>query len=292
MRFIYIHRTRFSRPGPRGNILDNYKAEFTILRAYIYAYVVFERAMALNNIETCTAARGRFVLVVDSNERNQRFVTALLNRFAYEPHAVGTADEALELATVINPVLIVAGQLDDEHDAPGLIQSFRSANPTCTAPFIVLIAKPDPAFEMNCLRAGALSCLRAPVTFENFYRVIQVAIEPIPRMTIRISTDLPAAINGARKDECVQDISEDGSYILASALHPRDTKLSVRIKLSDCVVSAEAVVIYAKQPDKDRNSRSGMGLRFLRISEEDQKRIRLFIRSEISKGINPLLRVR
>jgi len=245
--------------------------------------------MELQNIETCTAERRRFVLVVDSNERNQRFLTTLLTTFEYEVHAVKTAKEALEIATVILPVLIVAArQPDAENDAPALIQSFRSANPECTAAFIVITAKPDPAFERDCLRAGALSCLRAPVTFENFYRVIQIAIEPIPRMTIRISTNLPAAINGTRTDECVQDISEDGAYLLTGALHRRDTKLSVQIKLPASVISADAVVIYSKQPGSDWNGQPGIGLRFLRISEEDRKRIRLFIRVEMSKGINPL----
>jgi CheY-like chemotaxis protein len=245
--------------------------------------------MKLQNIETHTADRRRFVLVVDSNDRNQRFLSTLLTQFEYEVHVVRTAKEALEIAAVINPVLIVAArQSDAENDALALIKSFRSVNPTCTAPFIVLTTKPDPAFERDCLRAGALSCLRAPVTFENFYRVIQVAIEPIPRMTIRISTNLPAAINGTRKDEWVQDISEDGAYILTSALHRRDTKLSVQIKLPACVISADAVVLYSNQPNNDRNIRSGMGLRFLQISEEDRQRIRLFIRGEMSKGISPL----
>ena len=259
-----------------------------MLRPYNYSCVVPEKVMTLKNIEAYTADRRRFVLIVDSNARNQRFLSTILTQFEYEPHAVRTAKEALEVATVVSPVLVVAArQPDPENDVPALITSFRSANPACTAPFLVLITKPDHAFERDCLRAGALSCLRAPVTFENFYRVIQVAIEPIPRMTIRISTDLPASINGTRNGERerVRDISEDGAYVLTGAFHPRDTKLSIRFKLPDCVVSADAVVIYAKQPDKDANGGPGVGLRFLRISEEDQKRIRLFIRSEMAKGI-------
>jgi len=245
--------------------------------------------MTLQNIETHIADRRRFVLVVDSNDRNQRFLSMLLTQFEYEAHVVRTAKEALEIAAVINPVLVVtARQPDAENDAPALIQSFRSANPECTAPFIVLTAKPDPAFERDCLNAGALSCLCAPVTFENFYRVIQIAIEPIPRMTIRIGTNLPAAINGPRKDECVQDISEDGAYLLTGVLHPRDAKLSIRIALPTCEIAADAVVMYSKQPGTGPNGRTGIGVRFLQITEEDRRRIRLFIRNEMAKGINPL----
>jgi CheY-like chemotaxis protein len=244
--------------------------------------------MELKNIEACTADRRQFVLVVDGNDRNQRLLSTLLQQFKYKPYAVKTAKEALALANIVSPVLIVAArQIDDENDAPRFIRSFRAANPTCTAPFIVITTKRDPVFERDCLSVGALACLCAPVTFENFYRVIQVAIEPIPRMTIRISTNLLATINNTRNDECVRDLSEDGAFILTSAPHPRDTKLLVRIKLSDRIISADAVVIYLKRSDNDLNGMAGMGLRFVRISEEDQHRIRQFIRSEMSKEINP-----
>jgi len=244
--------------------------------------------MVLKNIETYTADRHRLVLAVDSDDRNLLFLSKLLKQFEYDAFAVGTAKEALEIAAAICPVLIITGrQLDAGNDALGFIRSFRLVNPTCTAPFIVLTAKPDPAFERDCLSAGALTCLRSPVTVENFYRVIQVAIEPVPRMTIRISTNLPATINGMRKVECLRDLSEDGAYILTNLLHPLSTKVTVRIKLSDCVVSADAVVIYLKRPEEDRKGQSGMGLQFVRISQESQERIRLFIRSELSKGIKP-----
>jgi CheY-like chemotaxis protein len=243
----------------------------------------------LKNIETYTANRRRFVLVVDSNERNQRFLYTLLNRFAYEAYAVKTVREAVEIALVIRPVLIItASKLDGDNDALTLITSFTSANPENTAPFIVLTAKPDPAFERDCLNAGAIVCLRAPVTFENFYRVIQVAIEPIPRMTIRISTNLPAILNDARSDECVQDISENGAYILTSTPYSLNTKLRVRIALPAGEVSADARVLYSKRTGDARNDQAGIGLYFVRISEEDQQRIRLFIRNEMIRGATAL----
>lgn len=245
--------------------------------------------MELKNIEQITARRQPFVLVVESSDRNRLFLSTLLLQFEYAPYAVGTAKEAVEIVSVLKPVLIVtSGRIDADCNAARLIQSIKSTDPACRAPFIVIIAQPEPQLERECLGAGALTCLQAPVTFENFYRVIQIAIESIPRMTIRISTeDLPAAINGKRQDECVQELSEGGAYLRTSSLHPRDTKLQIKIKFPDCVISAEAVVIYAKGSDEDKKGRTGMGLQFVQISEEDQKRIRLFIRREMSKGINP-----
>jgi len=242
--------------------------------------------MPLANIETNTTSRRRVVLVVDSNPRNVRFLTTLLTWFEYDTHAVGTTQEALTAAADIDPVMIVAArQLGDGNDALGLIGSLQSAETACKAPFVVLCAKSDPAFERDCLIAGALTCLHAPITFENFYRVVQMSIEPMPRMTIRISVDVPAAINGKRADENVREISEGGAYIQTVSLHPRDTKLQVWIKLPDGVVSADAVVIYALGPGKGRKGGSGMGVQFAQISPEHQQRIRLFIRKEMSKDM-------
>ena len=244
--------------------------------------------MKLQDIEKVTADRRRFVLVVESSVRNRLFLSTILKQFDYDAFGVSTVKEALEISAFCKPVLIVtAGQIDADHNAVQLIQSFREANPECTAPFIVILSKSEPEYERECLSAGALTCLHAPVTFENFYRVIQIAIEPVPRMTIRISTNLPALIDGKRKDESVQEISEGGVYMQTSFLQPRGTRLPVKIKLSDYVVSVDAVVIYAKHSIEDAKGRTGMGLQFVRISEEDEKRIRLFIRSEMSKGINP-----
>jgi CheY-like chemotaxis protein len=240
--------------------------------------------MPLKNIEDHNAARRRFILVADSNARNLQHLTTLLKRLEYDVYAVRTAEEVLDLAAVVRPVLIVtARQLNAGHTALELIRAVKSANPACTAPVIVHIAKPDAAFERECLSAGALVCLHAPVTVENFYRVIQVAIEPIPRMTIRISADLPATINGARTDECVRALSEKGAYIQTSRLYPLNTRITVRIKLSGSMVSADAVVIYS-----NRTGHSGMGLQFTQISPQDQQRIRMFIRSELFKGVAPL----
>lgn len=245
--------------------------------------------MELHNIEKESADRRRFVLIADGNKRNQVFLSVLLKEFGYETCAVSTAGAALKTAVLMRPVLaITARQVDDDHDALGLIRLFKSADLEPPVPIVVLVAKPDPAFEQECLRAGALTCLRAPVTFESFYRVVQVAIEPLPRMTIRISANVPAAIDGKRGDERVQEISENGALVLTSSPYQRDRKLAVTIFLPDGEVSVDAVVLYVKRSDQEGSGKNSVGLQFTRISEEDQQQIRLFIRREISKGIAPL----
>lgn len=247
--------------------------------------------MALKDIKACNAARRRYILVVDPNARNQKLLTTLLKRFEYEVCMARTAAEALEVATVVSPILIVmARQLDGQHTALELIKAYKKVAPPSPAVFIVLTTRPDPAFEKACLSAGALVCLRSPVSLENFYRVIQVAVEPVPRMNIRISANLPAAISGAPVDDRVQAISENGAYILTRALYPLKTRVPVQIKLPDGIVTAEGMVLYANAAGYGPGGRSGLGLQFVRISPQDQQRIRRFIRTEMTRGVVPLRR--
>ncbi len=241
--------------------------------------------MELRSLEKVSAGLSRIVLLADGSRRDQKLLSVLLKQFGYEVCAAGTAGEALKAAVMKRPVLVVtARHVDADHDAIGLIRLFKSARLEPSIPIVVLIARSDPSFERECLSAGALTCLSAPVTFESFYRVVQVAIEPVPRMTIRINTSVRAAINGGKTDERVSEISENGAFVLTRSSCPRDTKLAVDIHLPDGVVSAEAVVLYEKRSAEGK----GVGLQFTQISEKDQQRIRLFIRREISKGVGPL----
>jgi CheY-like chemotaxis protein len=245
--------------------------------------------MALKDIKACNAARRRFVLVVDTSGRNLRFLSTLLRRFDYQVCTARTAAEALEVAAVVSPVLIMTcRKLDGQYTALGLIRAYKRANPRSAVPMIVLTARPDPAFERACLAAGALVCLRSPVPLEDFYRVIQVAVEPVPRMNIRITADLPAAIGEEAGYDRVRAISEHGAYLQTGARFPLKTRVPVRFRLDGRVVSAEGVVIYAHAAGAGHASRPGLGLQFVAISPQDRNRIRRFIRSEMARGISPL----
>jgi CheY-like chemotaxis protein len=235
-----------------------------------------------------TGTRRRFLLVVDSDVRSLFQTSTLLQRLQYSIWTANNAEEAIEMATTAVPALIVTAP--HLSDMPGLrlIQQLKQIDRTRLVPVIVLGQKADMTDERACLTAGAVICLTAPVNAENLYRVIQVAVEPMPRMNIRIKTSLSVTIKSqtveCREGECASVLSEYGVYVRTLDPYPLNTRLPIQILLAGRAISADCVVIYSDQ-SSGAHQEPGMGLQFEQISPEDQERIRKFIRHEITKGI-------
>lgn len=232
----------------------------------------------------------RFLLVVDSDLKNLHYTATLLLRFQYNIWTARSAVEALEMANVAVPSLIVVAQRLDDMPGLELIQRLLKIKGLRTVPIIVLTHKKDPLDEKACLFAGALTCLAVPVQAEDLYRVVQVAIEPMPRMNIRINTNLSVTVNNRNVEsvagECASVISEHGIYVRTPAPYSLGAKLPVKIHLAGGTIAVDTVVIYSHQAGDAPQDEPGMGLQFLKIAPKDQQRIRQFIRDEITRDID------
>jgi hypothetical protein len=122
--------------------------------------------------------------------------------------------------------------------------------------------------------------------------VVQVAIEPVPRMNIRINTRLDVAIQNRAVDcgegACARALSEHGTYIRIRNPYPLNTRLPLQIHLADSALSVDGLVIYTRQTGNEQKNHPGMGLQFVRISQQDQTCIRTFIKNEITKDLRPV----
>lgn len=235
------------------------------------------------------SSRHRFLLVVDSNAKSLFYTTTLLQRLRYTVWTAQTAEEAIEMATTAVPALLITAQFLDDMPAHKLILQLKQADRTLDIPIIVLGQKTDPADERNCLAAGAITCLSTPVDAVNLYRVLQVAVEPFPRMNIRINTSLSVTINDrtvqCREGEVASVLSEHGIYICTTEPYPLATKLPVIIHLAGKAISVDTEVIYSDAAGEGKQ-KPGMGLQFTRIDPLDEERIRKYIREEITRDID------
>lgn len=245
--------------------------------------------MALENVRIHTSSRHLFLLVVDSDDGNRSAVSKLLERFQYKVFPARNVREALDVATVITPVLVVASQRLEGSSALDLVNNLKKEPAMRTIPVIILSDRADPAADRACLTAGAATCLSTPVSIEDLYRVIQVAIEPVPRMNLRIRTKLPAIINGRALDfggeGGARDLSEQGMSVRTDQPFPLKTVLPIEVQLGQYPVSAKAEVIYCRKEADGLAPVIGLGFQFVEISRPDQMRIRVFIRDEMTRGI-------
>jgi CheY-like chemotaxis protein len=237
--------------------------------------------------DNSSASQRKFLLIVDNNKSSSSGLKALLKQFHYKVWSVNTAAEALELSDIVMPALVIVGQIEDMPQVD-FIKELKRVAPSGTASVIV-ISRNDAVNERACLSAGAVTCLKLPLNVETLYRTIQVAIEPVPRMNLRITTKLPVIIDdktlNSREGRFATALSENGLFLVTPDPCPLNTRLPLRFKVAGKILSADAVVIYAHKKGNGTNFMPGMGLQFVRISDQDQEHIRFFIREEVRKGI-------
>ncbi len=238
------------------------------------------------------ARRSRFLLVVDSDADNLFYTSMLLQRFEYHICTVQSAEEALEMAIIAVPALVVTDRALKGLNGLELIRRLRQNPGTAAVPVIVLSGEHSPEIEQQCRQAGAMVCLRRPVQAEELYRFVQAGIEPKPRANIRIQIRLPVTVNHKPLDcvegECATVLSEHGMYVRTLKPFPKSTRLPIQISLNDQIVSAVAVVLYSHKFGEGPFGEPGMGLQFVQITPQDQERVRLFIRDVITRGIKPI----
>ncbi len=245
--------------------------------------------MVITSVDSSNASQRKFLLVVDADKSSSSKLKALLKQFGYKVWAVCTAAEALELCDIIMPVLVIARQVEDMSHVD-FIEAFKRQDGAAGSSVIVIRSWKEDSFdERACLAAGAITCLKLPLHIETLYRTIQVALESVPRMNLRINTILPVVISNrtvaGNERKFATALSESGLYILTQNPRPLNTTIPLMFEVGGKMISAEAQVIYAHGQGNKAHFRPGMGLQFTNISVQDQEQIRLFIREIVRKGI-------
>lgn len=233
---------------------------------------------------------GDHLLVVDSDDNESYFLALFLQRFKYQVLTVKTGSQALESMATSMPVLVLTTQRLSDMSGADLIKMINQSPGTTDVPVIVLDEANDVGAEKNLLNAGAAAYLTKPVEVEDLYRSIQTAIESTPRENIRINTSLPIAIDGVQLDyeggEFVSVLSGQGMHVKMRRPRQPEMQHSVQIRIHDRNISAIAKVLYRQEPHNTLLPEPGMGLKFVQISQEDQRYIKQYILEEVTKGIS------
>jgi c-di-GMP-binding flagellar brake protein YcgR len=136
---------------------------------------------------------------------------------------------------------------------------------------------------------GAVDCLSQPVSADQLYRSVQTIMEKTPRTNLRVRALLPVKMtsttHGASERLCALDLSERGVFVACENPAPVNTRTNLLINLNGQLIPVEARVLRIYQTGEGPFQEAGMGLEFVRISSEDQERIRQYILSDITRGI-------
>lgn len=224
-----------------------------------------------------------YILVVDNNVDDRFQTSMLLQRFGYSICTASSAEVAIDFMHVAPPAAIVAEAMA----GTSLVSRTKKDTRFSDAPVILLAKMPDLDLELRTRRGEFAACLSKPLDVEKFYQAVQSAIEKTPRKHIRIDTSLQAKLEN-RDDGgkgLVTVLSEYGMFFLTEDPQPLNEHITVSLAINGRTIKLDAVVLYSYSLEASPFKAPGMGLKFVRISAEDQAFIKTFILERVQEGI-------
>lgn len=230
----------------------------------------------------------RYIMVVAGNPDDLYRTSMLLQRLTYPVWTAQTGAQAVEMVLVSRPSLVITELVLPDMGGLDLLRNLG-----CDArllPVILLLPSPDSHVESRDVEiGGSIPCLSKPVDAEELFRLVQAAIEPTPRASIRIPIRLPVTVNktpyDSLKGEYITDISEDGLYIRTLRPLDKNERVVLHLQVNGREIIVEGTIRYVHRPMEGLFREPGMAVRFERIGTEDRVFIRQFIHDRVTKGI-------
>lgn len=231
--------------------------------------------------EDATERRKRYILVVDKNVDDRFRTGMILQRFGYNICSANSAQEAIDFSHVTPPAAIVT-----EAGAVGssLLARIRKEGRFTDVPLLFLAKEPDLDLDLRARRGEIAACLRKPVEAEALYQAVQRAVEKCPRRNIRISVAFKAKLEGVKEhsDGLVTVISEFGMFFRTEEPQELNRQLPVTVAFPERTIKVTAVVLYSYSLEASPFNEPGMGMKFTKITPEDQAFIKTYILEHIA----------
>jgi CheY-like chemotaxis protein len=224
-----------------------------------------------------------YILVVDADIKDRFYTCMLLQRFGYEVFSAQTAEEAIEFITVAPPSAILA---DADLNGSTLFSRLSQDPRFFDIPFIILSWWPNATLEDRAIEGGFSAYIRKPNNVEEFYQIVQIAIEKGPRRNLRIATRLMAKLEDGldRCEGLVTVLSEFGMFFMTLEPRPGHALIPVSFTINERLLRVDALVLYSVSFEEGPYKEPGMGLKFMNISREDREFIAGFMRDQMEGG--------
>ncbi len=230
-----------------------------------------------------------YILVIDTDVNERFTMSMLLQRFGYTVCVAGSVREGIEFLCVAPAVAIFA---DAEAIGPDLLARLAGDARFRNVPVVLAAGSSHQDLQERVRRGELAGLIRKPldIDIDNVYQVIQQVIEKGSRTNIRISASLPARLRDASgtTEGHVTVLSQYGMFFRTLNYRQAGKRVTVDISLWDREVHLEAAVLYVVSFEEGPFLEPGMGMKFVKISPEDNDLIRAFIHDQLWEGLAPL----
>jgi CheY-like chemotaxis protein len=228
------------------------------------------------------------VLVVDGDIERRFCNSVYLMRLEYHVFSVGSVEDALAVMRLTVPRIVITGLSLPGMTCIDLLQRLKQDPRTRQVPVLVYTAIRDPASRRSCEQAGCSGYVVQTDDLNELYEAVQKATEPAPRHFVRLSTWLDVAMTGPGGGQValVTAISEQGMFVNTTQPMPYGATAEFTLSLPKLVnrgIRITGKVLYSYGGGGDKIT--GMGVKFLKLSPEDNLSIKTFIREKLSEGL-------
>lgn len=233
--------------------------------------------------------KSRYILVIESSTHDLFYTAMLINRFSYPVCTARNARQALDMITVAMPALVISDVVLPGMSGIELLRVLGSNPHTFSIPVVLLLPSGDAGLERADVEIGGHYWLQKPVPIEELYRTVQTAMEPTPRLNMRVQTVLPVTVNkvplDAGRGECATHLSAQGIYIRTFKYHSPKEQVTLELAIKERTISLDGTIMYTRRQDEGPLAEPGMAVKFTRIMAEDRELIKQFVREEMTRGI-------
>ena len=187
------------------------------------------------------------VIVADSDRKALVYLSTLLDRMNFEVFSVRNAQEAFELARIVNPNLFFLEFKTGKNSSLEMVEQIRKDNLLTKTPIIMVGYREDNIEE--CFAAGCSDFLTKPfgLTFLNLS--VQKCFPPREGMRNHLrapyNKNVSLEHNGLEKSCFGITLSEGGVYLRTNKPLPVNSKVKMKFQLiTSCEVILRGTVIY------------------------------------------------
>jgi uncharacterized protein (TIGR02266 family) len=225
------------------------------------------------------------VLVVCGTAAGQMYLGVLLNRMWYAPVLAKSAEEGVQISQhSLFSTVIVDGDLPESELRAAL--TLLTATPALKGvPVLAFITRGSALSEQRLLALGCSAVLSKPLDPSVVYdELSRLSGQPriTPRMAVKMRVDIKEGI--PEKTLACTNISEGGLHLRTERPLPEKTVLHLAFTLpqSDRKINVTTEVVRTTALAIRLEGEPGMGLRFVKISEDDLVQIRNFVQLELA----------
>ena len=240
---------------------------------------------------TAVARETRTILLVDNSASSLFYWGMLLKRLDYKVVSKRNAEDALQAIEDSRPTIVLTDIALPGMDGVAFLKAIKADRRFKDIPVVMLTSVTDPLVQDTCERLGCAAWFSKDAELDELYQKLQSLVEAVPRQHIRLNTSVKVivgdgtTVGGSMRTEYASAISEGGLYVRTQYPQPQHALTPVRILLNGDEVRTKAVVLYSYAKNEGPYQEPGMGIKFTEISDQDRRRIRQFIKEQLTGDI-------